>query len=699
MHLFLAIMIALGLAGCGTTTSPQQTNQPALILPFIENQKNTTKKTRALSDTNLQPILEYRLDACDISDTSLLTDQQHSYTPRLIGDASLLASSLNSALHFDGTSFLKLPTMQTSYQNGFSFSAWVSFDKEAKEGKNWETIFSFGEEDSDKPYAQKHGHEIWLNRYYNSNKLYFAFTNGDRDNPCADIKTVRDVLTPGKMQHIAVTIDTENYPHIFVDGTEVATTVAWHNKGGACKLPSTTRTLCYIAKPNDEWMGIDTNGALRDHKDNHLFQGSMDEIKLFNQTLSADEIHEIYTQEKKGYNFDSTTRESLSCQGNTLPSEKPDPTTPTEPTTPPSVAIMIDADPSDWANIQGEERQGTTIKTYADNTYAYFLIQSSTITHPTAIWFIDADNNPLTGHQASEFKSSGADYAIGTQGKLYIAKTNDAQWSWDSETLDIATEFKTANGVIELKVYKRDFHLGDHYRVGARLFDDDSQAIGMPDKDFFNATAQTTRPDNTPFGTIKAILAQDDATYISIGDSTRANDPHYKNGEIFKKVSAALGNKVHAILQATPGHTAAVWDKKGTSLTYKQTLDAIPADGSTTVVNISLGINDMRYFGDKQALKDHLLSGINKILEKKPKTHFMFTMPNLMIGLPSEGYVEVYEELSSQFAVVDTQAIFAHHDIELYRADDASEYGKDIRIHLSHKGQMRVVDAILAKIL
>ena len=360
---------------------------------------------------------------------------------------------------------------------------------------------------------------------------------------------------------------------------------------------------------------------------------------------------------------------------------------------------MIDADPSDWADIKGEARQGATIKTYADNTYAYFLIQSTQIANPTAIWFIDADNNPLTGHQASEWKSSGADYAIGTQGKLYIAKTNDSQWSWDKETLDTATEFKTANGVIELKVYKRDFHLGEHYRVGARLFDDDSQSVGMPDKNFFDANTQTPQTDKTAFGVIRNILRQDAATYISVGDSTRANDLHYKNAEVFEKVSAALGSQIHTILQATAGHTAATWDKDGISLSWKQTRDAIPADGSTSVVNISLGINDMRYFGNKQDLKNHLLSGVNKILAQKPKTHIMFTMPNIMIGLPSEGYVEVYEALSKQFPVVDTQAIFSNHDINLYRAEDASEYGENIRIHLSHEGQMRVVDAILAKIL
>ena len=662
MNLTSLFPLILGLlfVGCGGTANKQsQTSiQNEVVLPFISNQHKSTRASNI--DATPQPMATYQLD---------------------------------------DTSYLKLPTMSVDYSAGFTFSSWVTFDEEAESGKNWETIFSFGNDDSNKAYADKHSSEIWLNRYYKSNKLYFAFTNGDRDNPCADVVTLYDVLTPKVAQHIAVSIDGENYPHIFVDGKEVETTVAWHNAGGACSLPSSTRNLCYIGKPNDEWMGLDSNGGHRDHKDNNYLIGTIDDVHIFNQTLPTSDIQSLYKQNRLNPDDSQTPTPTPKPEQPTPASEPtPEPTpVPTPAPTPVSHSITIDGDASDWSNIQGETRLNNTIKTYADDTFAYFLIESSNIIHPTAIWFIDADNNPATGHQATEWTSSGADFAIGTAGKLYIAKTDDAQWLWDATTLDTAPEFQISDGIIEVKVKKSDFHLGSSYRVGARVFNDASETTPLPQQNFYPYGKAPTSTDS--FTDIKAILKRAGATYINVGDSTRADDPHYHNGEIFAQVSAALGGGVDSHLQATPGHTAKVWNGEGDSLTWRQTLGEIPNDGSTTVVNIALGINDMRYFGDKKALKSDLLAGVEKILAQKPATHFMFTMPNRMVGLESDAYIQVYKELAQRFPMVSTEAIFASGDLALYRAEDAQEYGEDIRIHLSKEGQDRIAQAVLAHIL
>ncbi len=656
------IMITLLLLGCGGESSDTEAYQElSLTVTTAQNKRDRSPQN--------SPILEYRFDDC-----------------------SLAEGLLNRELTLDGENFITLPVMHENYQEGFSFSSWVRFDKKANEGKLWETIFSLGNDDSNKAYHDKHATEIWLNRYYNDNRLYFAFTNGDRDNPCADIKTTFDVLTPGVRQHIAVTIDHENYPHIYIDGTEVETEVAWHNAGGACKLPSTRRDLCYIGKPNDAWMGVDADGGTHDHKDNNLLVGSIDEVKFFNHTLDASQIASIYKYEKNGKNYDGSSRRALECSISVIdntPVPQPTPIPPTEATH----TIMIDGDTSDWNTIAGVTQNGNTLKAYMDEHYAYFLITSQDILHPSAIFFIDADNDAYTGHQASEWTSSGADYAIGTVGKLYIAQSNDNSWVWDKESLDMAEAFVAADGVIELKVKKSDFHLNESFRVGARVFNDKQEIIALPDP-FYSYTKTATSPKS--FDAIKAILRMPNATYISVGDSTRADDAHFGNGDIFATIKAQLGSNVHAILHATAGHSAKEWAGNSAALNWQYTADAIPEDGTNTIVNISLGINDIRMGETQESFLASINDAITKIKTQRPSTHFIFTMPNPMIGVESQAYIQAYRSLASRYPMIDTESIFKSADFSLYRATDAQEYGEDIRIHLSKKGEELVAKKILS---
>jgi len=627
---------------------------------------------------------------------SNLVDEIGSFDATIKSNPTLIKSTLNSAMKLDGKDdYVKLPTMDADYSNGFTFSAWVMFDEEAEDGKNWETIFSFGNDDSGKSYEDKHKSEIWLNRYYKSNKLYFAFTNGDRDDLCADVKTVDDVLNPKTMQHIAVTVDERNYPHIFIDGKEVEIEVAWHNEGGACELVSTTRDLCYIGKPNDEWIGLDSDNGHKDHKDNNFLNGAIDEVKIYNQTLNPSDLKKIYEAEKAGLNYDKSTRDSMTCQKK--PSQtidpKPDPITPITPDpTPTNIKITVDANADDWRDIKGVSLDKGTIKTYSDSVYAYFLFESKTIKNPSSIWFIDADNNPKTGHQATDWSESGADFAIGSAGKLYIAKTNDSKWEWDSQTLADATKFVSKDGVIEIMVKKSNFNLRDSYRVGVRIDDGSPDTIAFPSSTLLDFNAIKTQ--NEPFYAIRSILSLENSTYICVGDSTRADDSHFKNDKIFKSVSTALGAGVNSILEAYPGVRAKDWAKDSIDGLINQ----IPDSGDTTVINISLGINDARVGATKESLLLDLTSGIDKILAKKPDTYIMLTMPNSMIGINSNSYIKAYKELSKDYPMIDTEDIFASKDLSLYRADDASEYGDNIRIHLSSKGQKLISDKIIQNI-
>ncbi len=239
----------------------------------------------------------------------------------------------------------------------------------------------------------------------------------------------------------------------------------------------------------------------------------------------------------------------------------------------------------------------------------------------------------------------------------------------------------------------------------------------------------TVKPIETPpvyqgeFGAIKQLIhdAQlgkvTDATFITVGDSTRADDAYYGGGELFDALKERLqAYHVDAYLQAKAGHTMRKWNNfDGNSTlnepTWEDTVALIPGDGNSTIVSISLGINDARYYGEggeKERIKFHLSGAqgaMDKILAQKPNTHFLLVMPHKFVGIDTKtaAVKAAYEEMAQERGIplIHTMdaAFFDTTDLSLYRAADAAEYGDDIRIHLSSKGQKLISDLILETIL
>jgi len=220
-----------------------------------------------------------------------------------------------------------------------------------------------------------------------------------------------------------------------------------------------------------------------------------------------------------------------------------------------------------------------------------------------------------------------------------------------------------------------------------------------------------------PFADIKRLLQGSkegdftDVTYISVGDSTRA-EGYYGGGEIFDTVKSALNTySVNSILEAKAGHTLREWnnynDEYNSTNIWTNTIANIPSDGNHTILNISLGINDARYFGDGNEsvrMKFQMNEVLVKILDQKPQVHFMFTMPHKLIGFDAKvaEIKKAYEELAvaRNIPLIDTMGIFPEvDDLTLYRDEDAADYGNNKRIHLSSKGQSVVSDFILSTIL
>ena len=207
-----------------------------------------------------------------------------------------------------------------------------------------------------------------------------------------------------------------------------------------------------------------------------------------------------------------------------------------------------------------------------------------------------------------------------------------------------------------------------------------------------------------------------DVTFIAVGDSIRSDDELFKNGEIYKTLSSKLKEyDVATQLQAQSGHTIKWWgqdtpptkDSDNNAITwknYKDTINLIPNDGSTTIISFSLGINDARYF-DKDEIKNDLKIAYDKIVAAKPNVTFLLTMPHKMVGLDKESksVITAYEEFAKEQNLpllnVAKDLFNSKEDLSLYRDADSVEYGSNVRIHLSSKGQTLISSYILSKIL
>jgi lysophospholipase L1-like esterase/outer membrane lipoprotein-sorting protein len=233
-----------------------------------------------------------------------------------------------------------------------------------------------------------------------------------------------------------------------------------------------------------------------------------------------------------------------------------------------------------------------------------------------------------------------------------------------------------------------------------------------------------------------------DVHYISIGDSTRAMDEGYGGGRVFKEINATLAKyHVKSTLQASPGHTLRVFnldnlDSNETVLgkyaldkdmlydkqNWNDLVKAISGDGNHTIVNISLGINDLRYFDgnvSKNITSQYLggkagdgTAGYKKVIEKikkvKPNTKFLLTMPNRVIGFKDESGNDKSDILKEAYISVakslNIPLIKTMDEVKLdkdkdYRVEDASDYGSGFRIHPGKSGQKKIADLILSKIL
>ncbi len=244
------------------------------------------------------------------------------------------------------------------------------------------------------------------------------------------------------------------------------------------------------------------------------------------------------------------------------------------------------------------------------------------------------------------------------------------------------------------------------YTITLKVTDDD----GLTDHASITITVNDTA--TTPFSAIQNLISSGSATYICVGDSTRAgplspfdNPPSPYNGEhLFDVLKSALdGYNVSSYLYAKAGQEAKQFNLETRSPTWRDVSNIIPSDGSTAIVDISLGINDIfseanNYDGTVADIKTDIISAIGKIKAQKPHTHFLLTMPNpkdpdafeatQKSNILKTAYLEISNELG--LPLIDTmgEINFIH---EMFQTDD-------IHYHMTTTTQEQVANLIKSKI-
>lgn len=326
---------------------------------------------------------------------------------------------------------------------------------------------------------------------------------------------------------------------------------------------------------------------------------------------------------------------------------------------------------------------------------------------------IDSDNNSDTGYHDKTFLQSGTEYLI-YNNRLFKSLSN-TEWLWEY-IADISYNKSDTEILIGLEKALLQ-NLKETFNIRTANYNEGWITQGYLPADLKMA-AYTMKEEKTdvPGSTLSPIQSLiyaaskgtlSNVTYICIGDSTRAQDYYYDGGHIFEEVASTLQYyNVNSILQAKPGYTAIQYYKATASPNWKETMAKIPGNGETTIVDISLGINDARYYSSPAStIKYYISQSIDNILAYKPKTTFMLTMPNKLVGLGTIDYQIklAYEQLANEknILLINTMdEIFGSSvDYSLYRIQDAWDYGNNIRIHLSTKGQALVADLILSNIL
>jgi gliding motility-associated-like protein len=165
-----------------------------------------------------------------------------------------------------GGDYIRMPTLESVWDGGFSVCAWVQYENVA----NFERIIDIGNGS-----GELGGLPLWFGREGNSDNLTLeSWVDADPNtNRTTGRLVAQNAITNGQIEFYCATID-DRTMSIYVNGELVA------QKEGH-PIRNVRRTENFIGRSN--WCTADPD-----------FAGFMDEVRLYNRPLSAEEIRLLY---------------------------------------------------------------------------------------------------------------------------------------------------------------------------------------------------------------------------------------------------------------------------------------------------------------------------------------------------------------------------------------------------------------------
>jgi hypothetical protein len=213
-------------------------------------------------DTNKTYVGYYRLD--EISGTTaadLSGNEMHGTLKNgLSFGNNSVSGKLGYGLHFDGVNdYIEMPAGFNEFNNGFSATLWAN----PTAVKNWARFIDFGN--------GANNNNIIFTREGTTNTLTFQAFSGSTGGSYVRAANAIDLNV---WQFFAVTVDNFGNIKIYKNGQLIQT-------GAATAPTSVQRTANYIGRSN--WSA------------DAYYQGDMDDIRMFDYALSANEVTALYT--------------------------------------------------------------------------------------------------------------------------------------------------------------------------------------------------------------------------------------------------------------------------------------------------------------------------------------------------------------------------------------------------------------------
>jgi len=272
---------------------------------------NNISDTSTLANCNLSCsgkavlLADYHFDECSVSNDANKVDDNSSNDNNATAfrDVTSTDGKINSAYDFDGVDlpdYVSVPSVVLDAKINYSFSMWVK----PTSLNNKDTFISAEKTDED-------GDELLFR--IDNGKVAFKH-KGTTGQVYFDTRTSN------------FTLNEWNYIALTKKGKEVCFYLNGNTKD--CKISSSDAFESALGVLDGTFMiGQDSTGIDTHYVDGN-FEGAIDEVKFFEDTLSEDEVSDIYNNEKSGKNYDGTTRDEMICsQCRKIPTP---PTTPLE---------------------------------------------------------------------------------------------------------------------------------------------------------------------------------------------------------------------------------------------------------------------------------------------------------------------------------------------------------------------------------